>query len=249
MSADTVLARSLTSGCPPHLSLMRGFALHVDAEPVLLAQNAQRLIAFLALRDRPQRRQTVAAALWTDTTEDRAAANLRTALWKLADLRDRLVHTLGQYLRLAPEVEVDVNRLVTRNRVLIEPSSDLTIDMSADVGDLSADLLPDWDEDWILFERERLRQLRVHALEALCRRLVAAGRFAEAVDAGLSAVEFEPLRESAQRVLIEVHLAEGNVSEARRQFERYRNLLWDEMGLLPTMALWSLVGMGSPEAR
>jgi len=229
------------------VSLLRGFALHVETEPVALSQNGQRLIAYLALRQRPERRSTVAAALWTDTTGDRAAANLRTALWKLAPLRDRLVRTVGTSMTLAPDVDVDVSRLVRDARGLIDPSSELALDTTDSVAELCADLLPDWDEDWLLFERERLRQFRVHALEALCRRLVAARRFAEAVDAGLSAVVAEPLRESGQRVLIEAHVAEGNLSEARRQFESYRSLLWDEMGLLPTMELWSLVGAQRPD--
>ena len=62
---------------------------------------------------------------------------------------------------------------------------------------LRGDLLPDWDEDWIQFERERLRQLRVHALEALCRRLSECGRHEEAVDAGQATMAAEPLREAA----------------------------------------------------
>ncbi len=234
--------------------LMRGFELRVDARPVLVSQNAQRVLAFLALRDRPQRRTTVASALWTDSTEDRAAANLRTALWKLSDLRDRLVRSAGTYLSLCPDVDVDLSRLMQRTRRLQDSALDdgtgdavVPADVAAHVGELSADLLPDWDEDWLVFERERLRQYRIHALETLCRRLVRSGRFGDAVDAGLSAVESEPLRESAQRVLIEAHLAEGNVSEARRQFDRYRTMLWDDMGLLPTVPLWTLVGVLRPE--
>ena len=41
-------------------------------------------------------------------------------------------------------------------------------------------------------ERERFHQLRLHALEALCDRLTTAGRYGEAIDAGLAAVTAEP---------------------------------------------------------
>jgi two-component SAPR family response regulator len=106
---------------------------------------------------------------------------------------------------------------------------------------LSGDLLPDWDEEWIQFERERLRQLRVHALEALCHRLSAAGRHAEAIDAGQAAVAAEPLRESAQKTLIAAHLAEGNLCEARRQFGLYRDVLWDSLCLSPSEDLQAML--------
>ena len=69
-----------------------------------------------------------------------------------------------------------------------------------------------------MFERERLRQRLLHAVEALTTHLVDRGRCAEAVEAGLWAVAFDPLRESAQRALITAHLAEGNLVEARRVY-------------------------------
>lgn len=223
------------------ISLMRGFEIRIDDRTVALPTNTERLLAFLAIRERPQLRTTVATSLWTDTTEDRASANLRSALWKLADLREHLIEATGAYLALARNVEVDFPLLLVRARQLITDDNAERLDSST--GDLAEDLLPDWDEDWLLFERERLRQLRVHALEALTRKLCDRGRYAEALEAGLSAVAAEPLRESAQRMLIEVHLAEGNVAEARRQFEQYREVLWDHLALLPSVSLCSLVGV------
>ena len=95
---------------------------------------------------------------------------------------------------------------------VLDPSREL--DEIAEVNEevLSADLLPDWTEDWVLMERESYHQLRLRALEALCRRLTANGRFGQAVQAGLAAVSGEPLRESARQALIEAHLAEHNAS-------------------------------------
>lgn len=228
------------------VDLLRSFQIRVADRSVIVPPSAQRLVAFLAIRERPQLRTTVATSLWMDTTEDRASANLRAALWKLAGIRDELIESSGCYLMLAPGVDVDLTHLVDRARTLIAGHGEAIDDGT---GDLAGDLLPDWDEDWLLFERERLRQLRIHALEELCRRLCAIGRFAEAVDAGLAAVTAEPLRESAQRLLIEVHLAEGNVSEARRQFEMFRRVLWENLALMPSAGLCELVGvMGSTRA-
>ena len=49
----------------------------------------------------------------------------------------------------------------------------------------------------------------------------------------MMAVSAEPLRESAQRTLIEAHLAEGNRVEGRRTFEAYRDILDRELGTQP----------------
>jgi DNA-binding SARP family transcriptional activator len=98
----------------------------------------------------------------------------------------------------------------------------------------SPEVLPGWYDDWVLMERERLRQRMLHALEALSGKLIRAGRFAEAVEAALVAVSVDPFRESAHRALIEAHLAEGNHFEARRSWQSYRDLLRSELGVNPS---------------
>jgi DNA-binding SARP family transcriptional activator len=110
-----------------------------------------------------------------------------------------------------------------------------------DYADLMDDVLPDWRDDWLLVERERFRQLRMHALEALSVRLAHAGRLAQAIDASLAVVCHEPLRESAQRALIGAHILEGNLQEAVRQYRTFRDLLSSELGIGPSPLMVELV--------
>lgn len=222
------------------LRLLGAFDLRASDQLVPLPLNARRVLALLAVRGRPQARSSVAYTLWMDTTQSRAMANLRSTLWKIGRQRDRLLTVCDERLWLAPEVRVDLIRVVDNAKRLIGGAPDAEIEQ-ADVDELGADLLPDWDDEWLRDERERLRQLRVHALEALCTRLGSGGRGAEAVCAGQAAVAAEPLRESAQHLLITAHLAEGNVYEALRQYEIYRRLLWDSLQLQPSPRLSQLV--------
>jgi DNA-binding SARP family transcriptional activator len=90
-------------------------------------------------------------------------------------------------------------------------------------------------------EAEDWRQLRLHALEALAQRLTAQGHYGDAAAAALAAVRAEPLRESPRAALIRVHIAEGNPSEALREFARYGELLMLELGIEPTERLRALV--------
>jgi DNA-binding SARP family transcriptional activator len=103
------------------------------------------------------------------------------------------------------------------------------------------ELLPGWYDDWILLERERARQLQLHVLEAAADQLLQQGRPAAALEFALSALGLEQTRESAHRLAIRVHLAEGNLSEARRQFERCERVLGTELGIRPSSQLQALV--------
>jgi DNA-binding SARP family transcriptional activator len=237
-----ISARPDAIGTSTHtcLHVLRGFELRCGEQTLVIPLNAQRVLALLAVRGRPQLRVAVSTTLWMDTPQQRAAANLRTALWKVRQRRADVIRGAGAYLQLSPQVEIDLAVLVAQAKRLISCAESLD-DGDTETGRLAGDLLPDWDEDWILFERERLRQLRMHALEALCRRLSDAGRHGEAIDAGLGAVTAEPLRESAQRALICAHLAEGNVSEAIRQYDAYRRLLWTELHIDPSAELRAMV--------
>ena len=150
-----------------------------------------------------------------------------------------VVEATTTHLRLARDLAVDVQELVARAEDLNSPA--VGEDRGLDPSSLSRDLLPDWYEDWVVLERERFRQLRLHGLEAQCRRLTETGRFGAAVQAGLAALAGEPLRESAHRNLIQAHLAEGNPGEAVRQYHLYRRLLAGELAIEPSAAIRELV--------
>lgn len=212
--------------------LLSSFALECEGALVQLPPAAQKVLAFVSLHDHPLERTYVAGTLWLDSPDDRAQANLRSALWRLRRRGAGLVETSGSLLALGREVAVDLRESERLARgVLAEECCDRT---SADLAALAGDVLPDWYEDWVMFERERYRQLRLRALEVLCEQLTAAERLDEALEAGFSAVAGEPLRESAHRALMRVHLAAGNVGEAVRVYHLYRRVLAEQLGVAPS---------------
>jgi DNA-binding SARP family transcriptional activator len=81
----------------------------------------------------------------------------------------------------------------------------------------------------------------LHALETLSLRLVGLGRCADAIEAAMTAVSADPLRESAQRALIEAHAAEHNWGEVLRTYDRYRDLIRDELGVEPSHGLTAFI--------
>lgn len=212
-----------------------------------MPRGLQRLVAHLGLFDSPAR-TAIAGHLWPDVPESHAHGSLRSALWRLQKLVPGLIRSTGETLALAENVRVDVWELIAWAHRAMDPHTGVDEVAAPDPG-LSGELLPGWYDDWVLLERERFRQLRMHALEALANKLSVAGRFGEAVQAAYAAVQAEPLRESAHRTLVQVHIAEGNLVEAVRAFDAFRTMLSDELGVAPTAAMLRLVSRlpGPPE--
>jgi DNA-binding SARP family transcriptional activator len=195
--------------------LLGGFTLMHGAEEIIIPASAQRLIAFLGLRERPLSRPYVAATLWPNRSAERSLADLRTALWRAKRSLVPVISTLGMRLRLRPEVQVDTHKL-------------------APLGHVTS----------LIEDRESVRQLRLHAVEGLACEFTMLGRHTEAIHAALTAVKLEPLRETARSALIRAYLAEGNRSEALRQFNHYRQLLSAELGVEPSGLIRNLVRDG-----
>jgi DNA-binding SARP family transcriptional activator len=215
------------------LDLLRSFELCHGNQRMTLPMSAQRLIAFLALQRGVLKRIYVAGTLWMDYNQEAANANLRTTLWRLRQLSRPLVHTSATHLSLSGDVTVDVHEKAAIAQRVSSNGSDCT-DRYADEIMLAGDLLPDWYDDWVVIERERFRQVRLHALESLCYALARKGRYDKAIELGLAAVADEPLRESAHRAVMRAHLAEGNRCEALRQYELCRCFLRDRLGFEPS---------------
>ncbi len=208
------------------LSLWRG------SQPVRLPPGSQRLAAFLALRDRPVPRAFAAGTLWPEVTDQRAAASLRSALWRIGQACPELVTAGGPELSLGSEITVDVREFST---IAASARAGAALDASAIYRLIDTEgLLPGWPEDWLADDRERLRHLRVDAMEQLCLQLGECGRHGLAAVAGMAAIAAEPLRESAHRAVIRLHLAQGNRFEAVRHYRLLHRMLARELGVQPS---------------
>ena len=138
-----------------------------------------------------------------------------------------------------------------RSRVDIEASAAAILEAEAamEAGDhalaaerareaLSTDLqtfLPDAEGGWAAEQRRELETIRLRALETLAEAGLRQGgrELGAAEQAARAAIAAAPFRESAHRLLMEVHEAAGNPAEALRAFEELRSLLREELGTTP----------------
>jgi DNA-binding SARP family transcriptional activator len=221
------------------VQVLSSFQFSRNCQAVMLSPGSEKLVAFLALNRQTLRRRYVASLLWIDEGDDRAAARLRSAIWRLRVIAPDALEVDNHHIRLADCVSIDLTCAELLAYGLMQ--DDLPLPELGAERVLGCDLLPDWYDEWVPLPRERYRQLRLHALEALCQRLTKLGFHSRAVETGLLAVGGEPLRESAQAVLIRAYLAEGNRSRALIQFETYRRTLWEELALHPSPQIEELV--------
>jgi DNA-binding SARP family transcriptional activator len=228
-----------TAGEPPVVAirLLDGFRLAVDDNAVPVIPSSQRLLAYLALHETPVPRATLAAALWPDIPEKRGAARLRSALWRLVKPPHALVVADQALLSLSRQIDVDVVAIRRFASELAAPG----VSPAAPPASLSADLLPGWTDSWVVAERDWFRQLCLRTLEMLSEHLRTHGDVFQAHEAAAAAVRRDPLRESAHRRLIEVHLADGNPAAALHQYATYRTRLHEELGLAPSNEIRALL--------
>ncbi len=227
------------------LRLIGGFELLHCGRPVRVSPTSQRLLAILVCHDRRLDRSRLAGLLWPDVTEARCRGNLRTVVYRLQRCAPGLLVNDGDEVSLLPEIEVDLETVTSIAQTLLDHDDDDPLDMVDIHRHLVGDVLPAWDEDWLDDVRFRFRQLRLAALECLAHRLVLLGRFPQAMEAALAAVQADPLRETAHEAVIRVCVTQGNRNDALVHFQTYRCHLRDELGLDPSeriqQLLWTAV--------
>lgn len=221
------------------VELLGRFGFAVDGLPRQLGPALQRLVAFLAVHSWPSR-YVIASMLWPDHRDDAALAALRTAVWRLQHQAPGALDAGARTLSLSPRVRVDLNDcLAWAHRIIRDPAS--VDDDELESPTTSAELLPGWDDDWLEPERQRLHQLHIHALETAAGEQLRRDRPGQALATAFAALHADPLRESTHRLLIHIHLAEGNVDSALRQYRACRDALHAELGVAPSTALTELV--------
>ncbi len=225
------------------LSLLGRFNLRQDGREVRLrTRKEESLLAYLVLHPDKHTREGLAELFWGDTPELQARASLRAALANLRGavgpdtlLSDRVV------VQFSPEAALWVDAREFRAQVTAFLGQELADPAGFDPCLYTGELLAGHYDEWVLDERERLRQLHLDALLHRTARLRALGRCDEAIVAAHHVLEVDPAEERAHRHLIFLYSATGNRPAALRQFELCRRSLKEELDVEPSAETLALV--------
>jgi predicted ATPase/DNA-binding SARP family transcriptional activator/Tfp pilus assembly protein PilF len=207
-----------------------------------VSEKALALFAYLVLQPGSQARERLAGLFWGEMPASRARANLRMAVYNLGQLFPGCLQT--SRLRVAFNREsdywLDIEQFETtlRSETGFASSSISAMENTLPLyrGDflegVYLDGTPELDE-WLMVERERLRQLALQGFQRYAGNLMEIGEYAKAVQAWQRLLRLEPWQESAHQGLMLALARSGEYTEALEQYEICRRLLEDELGVDP----------------
>lgn len=235
---------------PLSIQLLGTFQVRAGVTPLhtLHAPRLQALLAYLLLhRDAPQPRRRIAFALWPTSTETQALTNLRNLVHQLRHLLPHSEECLehdGPTLRWRADARfrldvADYEQALARaeqcaHQAQPEPARAA---LEAAVATYGGDLLPGCYDEWILPERERLRQRYLGALERLVVVLEGLRDYQAAIAYTQQLVQAEPLHESAYLRLMRLHALSGDRAAALQVYQACVDTLQRELAVAPGQLL------------
>ncbi len=222
------------------------------------------LLAYLAVNNNDQIRQKptrefLSALLWPDYNQVKAFTNLRHTLWEIQKalgsgwlIADR--ETIS--LRADANLWVDVHRFESLlHESQVQNDVSLRIPLLTECVKLyrhhfltgfTLKNAPTFDE-WSLTKADELRHKLNEALTLLTEDYCLLGDGESALPYARRLVTFDPLNESAHRLLMQVYMQVGQQNAALKQYQTFEQTLRKELGLDPqpeTRALYKQIRKG-----
>ena len=214
------------------------------------SKKTRALLAYLALADRPQRREHLCTVFW-DLPDDPKGA-LRWSLSKLRPVLDeksdkRLQADRNRVWLEGLDTAVDARRLKTAaadGDALDIEELEALVDAGGLLEDFSLPRCPDF-EAWLAAERENIRAARLSLLDTLIERH--RDDPARAVDFARARADLDPYDAEARITFIEQLVSSGRSREAERQVQLARDALRDaELPVATLDAAWARLRDGRP---
>lgn len=224
------------------IHLLGKFQITHNSQPLttLSFPRAQSLLAYLALHRRePQARQQLAFRFWPDSSETQARTNLRK---QLLYLRQTLPDA-ASFLRMdrhtvqldpAAAIQVDVTAFKAALAHAAQATGDAALAALREAVALyTGDLLPGCYDEWLLAEREALRETYFSALERVTTLLEARRDYGEAIAYAQQLLRHDPLNEPAYRRLMRLHALNEDRAAALRVYHACITQLRTELDVPP----------------
>ncbi len=214
--------------------MLGSFTLRWNEHAEILIPNTttRALLAYLiAYRERPHTRDLLSGLFWPDLPETLARRRLTQALWQIRRFLapHPVVLTEGDTVRLDPALPLRLDVAEFEQYA----TSDAAQEIACAVALYRGEFLNGYYDDWLLVERERLRELFLVALERLIVACKAQGDYQHALTYARRLVAEDPWRESAHCEVMRLYHLLGQDAEALKQYQVCRQILADELGVDP----------------
>lgn len=201
----------------------------------------QALLGYLLLhRAAPQARDHLAFLFWPDTNEAQALTNLRNLLHKLRQALptpERFLLVDSRSVQWRPDAPYALD-VAAFEQAVAQATTSAALANAVEL--YTGELLPSCYDDWILPERERLRQLALDALERLITLLEAQRDYRAAIRYSQRLLQLEPLNEALYRRLMSLYAANDDRAGALRVYQRCVAMVQEEFAAEPAAATQEL---------
>jgi DNA-binding SARP family transcriptional activator len=247
---DGAMERGSDPGAsPPSILEMRlfgGFGLSFEGEPLaeVDAPRLQSLLAHLVLhRDVGQPRERLAFIFWPDSEEPQARTNLRQALHHLRRALpepERFIESEARIVRWRPDAPMrldveDFEQQLGRASEACDrgDADEEQASLEAALTLYAGDLIPAIYDDWVVPERERLRESFLGAAERLAELLEVDRDYRGAIRWARRLWDNDSLNEGSCRRLMRLYALSGDRAAALRTYHGYATALARETGVEP----------------
>ncbi|NOX60576.1 MAG: AAA family ATPase, partial [Chloroflexi bacterium] len=237
------------------IRLLGGFDLSSKGgvAPALRGTKPRSLFAFLALhRALPHTRDELAGLFWPDASDAVARRRLSQALWRIrrgfqaAGLSPPLI-SQADLVRFDESANywLDVTAFEQAVREGLDGMAGMAeVERASRLERAAAlyqgELMAGFYEDWIILERERLREMHLNALERLVALYEHLGAYEEALHYARRLAAEEPLRERAHYEVMQLCRRLNRPQEALKQYERLVAILAEDLGASPSLPVQRL---------
>lgn len=211
--------------------------ISLDGQPVtgFASEKELLLLCYLLLNPGEHSRPQLAGLLWGEMREERARANLSTAVYNLRQLLPNAIEANRKTAVFNPHQPVWRDTAVLQ-RALNEDDDALEAAVAHYRGPFLDGLYPQDApelESWLQQERERWRLLALTGLDRLAHSQTRAGEWTAAIASLRRLLDLEPWREESHRLLMRLLAGAGQFNAALAQYETCRELLLNELGVEP----------------
>ncbi|MDQ3007080.1 MAG: AAA family ATPase, partial [Chloroflexota bacterium] len=222
----------------PSLHLFGGF----DTYEGLNSRN-QALLAYLALRHpKPVPRSEIAFKLWPDSSEEQALTNLRKALHHLKQISPGgdLIQIDARTIQLntALDFQIDIAEFISaldsaeRTRHANDAAAEQAL-LETAAAFYRGDLLPNLYDEWLIPERDHLRELFLRATDRLIALLETRQHYRDAIKNAQRLLQIDNLSEETYRTLIRLHALNDDRAAALNVYHTCASVLSQELGVEP----------------
>lgn len=222
----------------------------IDTKPVTVPEwqnqrKVRELFFFMLSKAEGVTKEQIGVIFWPDSSFSKLKLQFKNAIY-------RLRHALGPDVILFDDnsywfnqdldYEYDVEDF-TNNIAKAQSQTDIQVKIAvlkSAVQLYKGAYLPEAEGNWVMVERERLRQMYMNALLVLAQLSFEIRNENEALEFCHKALEQDPCLEEAHRLAMQIYAVRGNRAGVNRQFERCRTALLKEINTPPSPQTVSL---------